>query len=396
MTHQKASAETKTDDWQQVHFEQATIFDLHAHPGLKVSMFNRVLINRFYPSPRAFNPFSVRTDFHKLKAGGVDILFSAQYPPEKDIVQECPPLGYLRYINPPLWKKVYACSYFEVAQEMLDEMEKAIADSTDPQTGKPLARLARSLPELEFILGRGPDRPVACIHTIEGGHVLDGKLENLETLFQRGVACLTVAHFFENEIVYPCFPWPETLQKFGWFEGKSNNVSLGLKKFGEDVIEKMVELGMLIDISHCTPSARRRIYEIVSGRLPLVASHVGAFEINPDPYNLQDWEIRKIAEGGGVVGVIFMNYWLMPHATGRGLNFITRTIDHVAKVGGIETVGFGSDYDGFTDPPDDMKDASELPRLTQHLLASGYQAEDIVKILGGNALRVLKIGWGRH
>jgi membrane dipeptidase len=131
----------------------------------------------------------------------------------------------------------------------------------------------------------------------------------------------------------------------------------------------------------------------VGNRAPLLASHVGAFEINPDPYNLQDWEIKKIADSGGVVGVIFMNYWLMPHETGRGLNFITRTLDHIIKVGGIDHAGFGSDYDGFTDPPDDMKDASELPKLTQHLLAYGYTAEQIVKILGGNALRMLRQGW---
>jgi microsomal dipeptidase-like Zn-dependent dipeptidase len=388
--------ESQTAVWKQVHFEQATIFDLHAHPGLKVALFNRVLTNRLYPSPRAFNPFSVRTDFHKLKQGGVDVFFSTQYAPERGIVEECPPLSYLRFLKPHLWNKIYGRPYFEVIQDMLDEMEKAIVNSTDPTTGKRLAILARSLPELETILAQGKDRPVTCIHAIEGGHVLDGKLENLEKLFRRGVACLSLAHFFENELVYPCFPWPENMQKFGWFSGKSNNISLGLMKFGEEVVEKMVELGMLIDLSHCTPSARARVYDIVNRRAPLVLSHVGAFEINPDPYNLQDWEIKKIADSGGVIGVIFMNYWLMPHETGRGLNFITRTIDHFAKVGGIDVVGFGSDYDGFTDPPDDMKDASELPKLTQHLLAYGFRPDEIVRILGGNALRVLRTGWGRR
>jgi membrane dipeptidase len=122
---------------------------------------------------------------------------------------------------------------------------------------------------------------------------------------------------------------------------------------------------------------------------------VGAYEINPSTYNLKDWEIKKIAESGGMVGVIFMNYWLMPHETKRGLNFIARTIEHFAEVGGIDHVGFGSDFDGFTDPPDDLKDASELPRLTQRLVAEGYQHEAIIKILGGNALRVLREGWGR-
>jgi microsomal dipeptidase-like Zn-dependent dipeptidase len=388
--------EIQTADWSAIHFDQATIFDLHSHPGFNVTLFNRALTRRFYPSSRAFDPFSVRTNFPRLKAGGMDIIFSVQHPPERGIVEECPPLSYLRYLMPRTWKKIYGRPYFEVVQEMLDTTEKAIAASNDPATRKPMAKLASSLPELETILAQGQDRPVAFVHTVEGGHAIDGRLENLVTLFERGVASLILAHFFENEIVHPCFPWPENMQKFGWFEGKSNNLALGLKPFGEQVVEKMVELGMIVDVSHCTPPARARIYDIVNRRAPLIASHVGSFEINPDPYNLQDSEIKKIADTGGVVGVIFMNYWLMPHETGRGLNFITRTLDHFVKVGGIDHVGFGSDYDGFTDPPDDMKDASELPKLTQHLLANGYPPEAITKILGGNALRVLRQGWGKR
>ena len=380
-------------DWEQIHFQNSLIFDLHAHPGLKVSLFHRTLTKRFFPSGRAFDPFSVRTNYPRLKAGGVDILLSVQYAPERGILQECPPLKYLRYFMPHTWKKIYERSYFEVMNEMLDEMEKSIATSIDPVTGKPMAKLARSLSELEAIMAQPEDKPVAFIHCIEGGHAIDGKLENLETLFNRGVAYMTLAHFFENELVHPCFPWPEYMQKFGWFQGQSNNVALGLTPVGEQVVEKMVELGMLIDVSHCTPPARARIYDIVGKRAPLMATHVGAYDINPDPYNLKDWEIKKIAESGGVVGVIFMNYWLMPHETGRGLNFIAKTIDHFINAGGIDHVGIGSDFDGFTDPPDDMKDASELPRLTQRLLSEGYSQEMIQTIWGGNAFRVLREGW---
>jgi len=178
----------------------------------------------------------------------------------------------------------------------------------------------------------------------------------------------------------------------GCFQG-DRDLTLGLKEFGEQVIEKMVELGMILDITHCTPPARKRIYDIVGNRLPIIASHVGAYEVNPNPYNLQDWEVKRIADTGGVVAVIFMNYWLMPHETKRGLNFIARTIKHFVNVGGIDHVAIGSDFDGFTDPPDDLKDASELPKLTQRLVAEGYNREQIVKIWGGNAPRVLREGW---
>jgi membrane dipeptidase len=77
------------------------------------------------------------------------------------------------------------------------------------------------------------------------------------------------------------------------------------------------------------------------------------------------------------------------------MNFIARTIEHFIKVAGIEHVSIGSDFDGFTDPPDDLKDASELPKLTQRLIAEGYPEDDIIKILGGNALRTLRDGWGK-
>lgn len=381
-------------EWERIHYKASTILDLHVHPSLKVSMFNRAFSTRIYPSGRAFDPFSVRANFPLMKQGGVDVALSVVYAPERGIVEECSIINILRYFMPRTWKKIYEQPYFDVTNEMLDDMESVVAKTTDPQTGKPLAKIAHSLQELETILAQGDERPIALVHCIEGGHCIDGKLENLEALFERGVAYMTLAHFFENEIVHPCYPWPESMQKFGCFQGE-RDISQGLKPFGEQVVEKMVDMGMLIDVSHCTPPARERIYEIVANRAPILATHVGAYEINPDPYNLKDWELKKIADSGGVVGVIFMNYWLMPHETKRGINFITRTLDHFIKVAGVNHVGVGTDFDGFTDPPDDLMDASELYKLTQRLLAEGYTEETIAKIWGGNAIRVLKEGWGK-
>jgi membrane dipeptidase len=277
---------------------------------------------------------------------------------------------------------------------MLDAMEDQVREARDPETGQPLAQMALSVRELDELLDTEDSRPIAVVHNVEGAHSLDNDLQNVQKLFDRGVAYLTLAHFYENEAVHPCFPYPESVQSLGCFTG-DRNVSLGLKPFGVDVVEKMVELGMILDIVHCTPPARERIYDIVGNRLPLIASHVGAYEINPSPYNLKDWELKKIAESGGVVGVIFMNYWLMPHETRRGLNFIARTIEHFVNAAGIDHVAVGTDFDGFTDPPDDLHDATELPKLTQRLLAEGYRPEEIGKIWGGNVLRVLREGWGR-
>ena len=381
----------RTSPWQQIH-SASTLVDLHAHPSFNVSLFHRLLTSRLYPSSHAFDPFSVRTNFPRLKDGEVDLVLSVLHPPERGILQECPPLNLLRYLMPRSFRRIYGRPYFEVATEMMEQMEQAVIKGIDPATNRPFAQYAHNLAELEALLGQVDGRPIAFLHAVEGGHVIDGNLDNLEKLSQRGVAYLTLAHFFENEIVAPTFPWPENLQRFGWFSGE-RDLTRGLSRFGEQVVEKMLELHMLIDLSHSTPAARKRIYQIVNRQAPLLFTHVGAYEINPDPYNPQDWELRQIAECGGVAGVIFMNYWLMPRQSGRGLNFITRTLQHFVQAAGIEHVGLGSDFDGFTDPPDDLKDASELPRLTQRLVVEGFNQDEIGKILGGNALRTLREGW---
>ena len=80
----------------------------------------------------------------------------------------------------------------------------------------------------------------------------------------------------------------------------------------------------------------------------------------------------------------------MPHETKRGLNFISRTIERFVQAGGIDHVAIGTDFDGFTDPPDDLKDSSEIRFLTQRLISDNYSEEQIKKILGINALRVLQ------
>ena len=378
--------------WQQIHHSGTPIVDLHVHPALKAYLFKRILTLR-YGAARAFNPLSLRTDFKTLKEGGLDVLLSTVYAPERDIVRDCIYLKLLTILLPITYRRVFSRDYFDVTWHILDLMEEQVRRSG--KDGKPKAQMVFSVQELDALLSQEKaDRPIGIIHNVEGAHSLDGKLENLRRLFDRGVAYLTLAHFYENEAVFPVFPYPESVQGWGCFP-YGRDLTRGLTDFGEKVVEAMVEMGMIIDISHCTPFARARIYDIVDNRRPIIASHVGAYEINPSPYNLKDWEIRRIADSGGVVAVIFMNYWLMPHETKRGLNFISHTIDHLVRVGGSDHVGIGTDFDGFTDPPDDMKDASELYRLTQRLLAEGYSRTEIEKIWGLNALRVLHDGWGK-
>jgi len=115
-------------DWEQIHFD-STLIDLHSHPSLKISLFHRTLTSHLYPSSRAFDPFSVRTDYDRLRRGGVDAMLSVVYAPEKGIFDECRILRILRHFMPRVWNKVYARPYFDVTMQMMEEIEKDIEGS---------------------------------------------------------------------------------------------------------------------------------------------------------------------------------------------------------------------------------------------------------------------------
>jgi membrane dipeptidase len=376
-----------TLDWRDVHFKGTTVVDFHAHPSLKVSLFKRALTRR-YRASRSFSPFAVRTDLSRLIEGGVDVLLSVIYPPERAMLEDCPPLQWLGHLMPRTYRKVFGQSPFDVANQLLDEMEGAV----DRCQGR--AKVVTGPEELRAVLDMPDERPIAVVHCLEGAHSLNGNAENIGHFARRGVAYLTLAHFYDNGVAPPCYPYPEDVRTAGCF-ARQRDLTKSLSPLGEEVVERMVELGMMVDVTHCTPPARRRVYEVVGSRAPIIASHVGSYGLNPDPYNLKDWELRHIADSGGLVGVIFMNYWLVPHATRQGINAVTQTLDYFVNTAGLEHTGVGTDFDGFTDPPDDLKDASKLPRLTQRLLAEGYSADAVARIWGGNALRVLREGW-RH
>jgi microsomal dipeptidase-like Zn-dependent dipeptidase len=283
------------------------------------------------------------------------------------------------------------------------------------------------------------ERPIALVHAVEGAHSLQGRLAgkrirkylryhltgqleaedeikqeilaNLRHLCALGVAYITVAHFYPNVVAAPCFPYPDytlrDLDLLGDSEQQQirHNLALGLTPIGREVIQEMFRLGMLVDVSHCTPRARANIYSIADEmgvEYQVVATHVGAYSINPSPYNLEDWEIEWIAQKKGIVGVILMPFWTQPHNRVLGVDYISRTIEHIRNVGGINgdnVIAIGTDLDGATHPPDELAHYGQMPRLTERLMAEHFRKQDkysdevIDKILGGNAWFVLENGW---
>jgi microsomal dipeptidase-like Zn-dependent dipeptidase len=391
-----------TLDWKRVH-QEATIVDLHVHPSMQQQLFSRNL-NLRYVIDRTFHgdPMSVRASFPRLHDGGVDAIFSAIYVPERGILRDFPIVRVFRYLRPDLWQKLFRSPPFDATLRIMKDMETAVAASTSADAVK----MARSAAELDAILSQPKgQRPVAVIHAVEGAHSLgletaadEEIMRHLDDLFERGVICITLAHFYPNRVVHPCYPFPEDIARLSAHPALWRDLTLGLSDLGKQVVERMIELGMLIDLSHSTPTARRQVYDIVDAsrkHTPLLATHVGAYGINPSPYNLTDDEIKRIARDGGVIGVIFMPYWLMPKESGQGINFISRHTQYLVDTGGEDVVGIGTDFDGFTTPPDDLDNASQMPRLTQRLVVDGHSESRIKKILGGNALRAIRQGWGK-
>lgn len=424
------------EDWKHLH-SQSKVVDLHSHPGLKMSLFGRDFASsKLRPLSNVFTssfwPMSVRTNFDKLDPGGVDAQLATVYIPEEQWFDDFPILKALRFVTPRV-RKFLKQSYYDATIANMNLLEAQVSRFNAKRVSEPhelrprRLRVVKSPSALQSAID---DNEVALIHSVEGAHSLQGDcwdkvlkpdlvpstvmqseiFMNLDDLAKRGVAYLTLAHFYPNCCVSsPCFPYPgysfTFIKKAGLFDKWDH--TKGLSKLGEEVVEKMIDLGMIVDITHLTPVARKRVYEIVDTTFArqdhaVIASHVGAHSINPDPYCLHDWELKWLADHECVAGVIFMNYWLSPVDTPLGIKYLIETIKHMAKVGSWRVVSLGTDFDGFTDPPDEIKDMSELPRLTRELASLHFDAlnksrlftdQQIKDMLGGNALRVLTNGW---
>jgi membrane dipeptidase len=366
---------------------EAPLTDAHAHPSLGAYLAGRNLWRRYWAGKR-YNPFFSRADFETLTRGGVGLVWSALYLPERRLARDCRVISGLLRLLPWVYRKLTTGSPFARLLEMMDALEGEV--DRRPER----AAVARSVAELERIRCAGR---LAVVHTVEGGHLLDGDPGNLDVLARRGVAAVTLTHFFDNRLARAANSIPDgfLVRRICCFrDGAGVGDGPPLTGLGREVIRRMLDLGMIVDVSHCAPDARREVYREVRGRRPVIASHVGVAALQPDPYNLADDELRTIAATGGAVGVIFMPYWLTRRPSRDGLGAIWETMRHIRSVtGSWDHVMLGTDFDGFSAPPRDLRDATKLGRVTRMLLEQALAEEDVKKVLGGNAMRVLREGW---
>ena len=209
--------------------------------------------------------------------------------------------------------------------------------------------------------------PVGALLSVEGLHNLEGKAENLDKLYAAGFRMAGFAHFFDNELA-------------GSLHGVKKG---GLTPLGRSVMGRMEELGMIVDIAHCSHQCVAEI--LAAARRPVVSSHGGVQAVCKVNRNLSDDEIKGVAKTGGVIGI---GYWdaAICDTSPRS---IAKSIRHVRDLVGINYVGLGSDYDGATTV---RFDTSHLVQITQALMDEGFSVDEIRAVMGGNALRLIRAG----
>jgi len=292
-----------------------------------------------------------------------------------------------------------------------------LIDVTDQQVARhpDVLGLATTADDIERLHREGK---IAVLMGVEGGHQMEGDLHVLDIFYRLGVRYMTLTHTKNDEL------------------GDSSGdkpVWKGLSPLGKQAVARMNELGMMVDISHVSDDT---FYDTLAvSKAPLIASHSSCRALCSAPRNMTDDMIRALAKNGGVMDINFYSGFLSQayldgHVKiekqidnqlaearasyakqGKRLSYLEEVrierrltkdlpvpsytaiadhIDHAVKVGGIDHVGLGSDFDGVDSAPKGMEDVSKIPALVRELARRGYSEEDLEKILGGNVLRVMR------
>ena len=295
----------------------------------------------------------------------------------------------------------------------------------------------REMDSLDAVVGRNPDKivkvfsyaellkavkqhKIAAMFGVEGGHMIEDDLNKLDTLYKRGARYLTLTHNIA----------PSWATSAADETTKSNMPHKGLTDFGKQVVQRMNQLGMLIDVSH---AGDQTFWDIINTTTkPIIASHSSVYSLVPHRRNLKDDQIKAIAKNGGVIQVNFnpgfidssfdkketaflknhaaendslmksgmaewytLDYLYKKYAAETNsmrppLSMLIDHIEYIIKLVGVDYVGLGSDFDGINITPQQLDDVTTYPLITKALVEKGYSKKDIDKILGGNFLRVLK------
>ncbi|SHN82069.1 dipeptidase [Desulfitobacterium chlororespirans] len=211
---------------------------------------------------------------------------------------------------------------------------------------------------------------VGCLLSIEGGEILGNSLFLLDIIYELGVRALGLTWNQRNAIA----------------DGAGELTQSALTQFGEKVIQRMNELGMLIDVSHLNEAGFWHVLKLSTQ--PILASHSCAYALCPHPRNLTDEQLKALAQNGGVVGVNFYPGFLTQEPK-ASLQDVVRHIQYIAEVAGVDVIGLGSDFDGIESTPAGLEGADKYGDLAKALHLAGFNDQEIEKIMYKNFMRLL-------
>ncbi|HZK84229.1 MAG TPA: dipeptidase [Desulfosporosinus sp.] len=215
-----------------------------------------------------------------------------------------------------------------------------------------------------------PNR-LGILLSVEGGEILGEDLFMLDVIFKLGVRALGLTWNQRNALAA------------GVGEADTH---LKLTTFGQEVVQRMNKLGMIVDVSHLNEAGFWHVLEISMD--PIVATHSCAKALCDHPRNLTDQQLRALARHKGVVGVNFYPQFLKNTGVATRHD-VVRHICHIAEVAGVETVGLGSDFDGIKEVPEGLGHVGDYNYLRNDLIKAGFSILEVEKIMGRNFMRLL-------
>ena len=248
-------------------------------------------------------------------------------------------------------------------------------------------RVIRTLKDLEDTL---TGEALGIVLHFEGCRPLRGEVELVTAFHDLGVRSAQLTWNVRN----------------GLADGVAEPEPSGLTDAGREIVAELERLGVLVDVSHLAEQGFRDVIDIA--RRPVVASHANSTTVWPHPRNLTDDQVRAVAGSGGYVGICFFPAFIGPEPT---LPRLLDHVDHLAEIVGCDHIAVGPDYvdyvldlmvadmttgEALVDYgdswrfPDGLQSVETLPMFTAGLLVRGYAEEDVAKIVGGNAVRVLR------
>lgn len=202
---------------------------------------------------------------------------------------------------------------------------------------------------------------IATVLTVEGGEGINGEAANLRLFYRLGVRAMNLTWNFTNELASPAM----------------RRANKGLTDRGRQIVREMNRLGMAVDVSHLSDAGIDELLTL--SERPIFASHSNMRSVYNQKRSLKNEHVKAIAEMGGVVGINYYPGHLSDAATAR-IDDIVRHIAYGVDLVGADHICLGSDFDGMTNYPEDLKSWRDVPKLLEALQKAGFSEDEIKKI----------------